>query len=300
MVGDGLTQMRAKQFSEMIDQTSISYGPRHEVTTMLQEALERIIFLPGDLHGGGIHIMQVVYNLFYGTILQKIQTVLKWKRIRGSDVTKCYQQSTSLALIVSTEVERHLLTEYIKHIHQDPHQRREVNKFKDAKAFAIRIANGYTKWMNDRRKNTTDEVFRMILNFVAVMNIYKSFRVAVRAGDAVMIECLYREMLPLFNLTGKKHYFEIVLKQMEDLYGRIPYTYLQLAHINRTVPLYSGSDNQGNPMANWAMDGLIETVQKYYHKMNFHTGKSDGWFKHSAHVMLMSKASRIIVKSTAN
>ena len=183
-----VTQMRAKQLSEIIDQTSISYGLRHEVTTMLQEALESIIFLPGDLHGGGFHIMQVVYNLFYGTILQKIQAVLKWKRIRGSNVSKCYQQSTSLALIVSTEVERHLLTEYMKHIHQDPHQRREVNKIKDAKAFAIRIANGYTKLMNDRRKNTSDEVFRMILNFVAFMNIYKSFRVAARAGDAVMIE----------------------------------------------------------------------------------------------------------------
>jgi len=39
----------------------------------------------------------------------------------------------------------------------------------------------------------------------------------------VMIECLYREMLPLFHLTD---YFEIILKQMEDLYGRSPYMYL--------------------------------------------------------------------------
>jgi len=49
-------------------------------------------------------------------------------------------------------------------------------------------------------------------------------------------------------------------------------------------------------MANWAMDSLIETVQKYYHKMNFHTGKSNGWFKHSAHIMLISKASRIVAE----
>ena len=83
---------------------------------------------------------------------------------------------------------------------------------------------------------------------------------------------------------------------MDDLYGRIPYRYLQLVRINRTAPLYSGCDHQGDPMANWAMDSLIETVQKYYHKMNFHTGKSNGWFKHSAHVMLMSKASRIVVE----
>ncbi len=72
--------------------------------------------------------------------------------------------------------------------------------------------------------------------------------------------------------------------------------FLQLVRINRTAPLYSGCDHQGDSMANWAMDCLIETVQKYYHKMNFHTGKSNGWFKHSAHVMLMSKANRIVVE----
>ena len=45
-----------------------------------------------------------------------------------------------------------------------------------------------------------------------------------------------------------------------------------------------------------ALNSLIETVQKYYHKMNFHTGKSNGWMKHSSHVMLMSKASRIVME----
>ena len=30
--------------------------------------------------------------------------------------------------------------------------------------------------------------------------------------------------------------------------------------------------------------------------MNFHTGKSNGWFKHSAHVMVMSKASQIVME----
>ena len=49
-------------------------------------------------------------------------------------------------------------------------------------------------------------------------------------------------------------------------------------------------------MANWALDSLLETVQKYYHKMNFNTGKSNGWLKHSSHVMVMSKASRIVME----
>lgn len=72
MVRDGLPQMRAKQFSDLIDETSTSYGPRHEVTVMLQKALDQVVFIPGNLHSGGFHIMQIVYNLFYGSILQKV------------------------------------------------------------------------------------------------------------------------------------------------------------------------------------------------------------------------------------
>ena len=79
MVGDGLSQMRARQFSELIDETCTSYSPWHRVTTTLQKVLEQVIFIPGDLHGGGFHIMQVIYNLFYGALLQKLQAVLKWK-----------------------------------------------------------------------------------------------------------------------------------------------------------------------------------------------------------------------------
>ena len=49
----------------------------------------------------------------------------------------------------------------------------------------------------------------MVLNYVTVMNIYHMFWVALRSGDAILIEWVYREVLPLFNITGKKHYFEI-------------------------------------------------------------------------------------------
>ena len=70
MVGDGSTRMRAKQFNDIIEETSTSCGLCHQVTLMLQKALNQVIFVLGDLHGGGFHIMQVVYNLFYGSLLQ--------------------------------------------------------------------------------------------------------------------------------------------------------------------------------------------------------------------------------------
>ena len=49
-------------------------------------------------------------------------------------------------------------------------------------------------------------------------------------------------------------------------------------------------------MTNWALDSLIDTVQKYYHKMKIHTDKGNGWLKHSPHVIIMSKASCTVVE----
>ena len=43
-----------------------------------------------------------------------------------------------------------------------------------------------------------------------------------------------------------------------------------------------------NPMANWALDAMIESIQKFYHKMNFDNIVS-GWLRHSKNVMLMNK-----------
>ena len=51
---------------------------------MIQKALDQVTFIPGNLHGGGFHTMQVIYNLFYGAIIQNIQTVLQWKQICGT------------------------------------------------------------------------------------------------------------------------------------------------------------------------------------------------------------------------
>ena len=47
----------------------------------------------------------------------------------------------------------------------------------------------------------------------------------------------------------------------------------------------------GNPMANWALDSVIESIQKFYHEMNFDNTVS-GWLSHSKNVMLMNNCSR--------
>ena len=63
---------------------------------VISNTLNQAVLGVGDLHGGGLAILNTVYTLFYGGFLQVFQTAMGWKRIRGSDVAKTYQQATFL------------------------------------------------------------------------------------------------------------------------------------------------------------------------------------------------------------
>ena len=130
---------------------------------MIQKALNQIIHVPGDLHGGCFHFLSAVYTLFYGSLIQPIQIMLGWKRICGSDVTQCYQQVVGLALMISSELERHLLLEYLKEIHSDELKRRDLESILDSKKLALKITNGYNEWIDFKRLQTKDKCFQMSL-----------------------------------------------------------------------------------------------------------------------------------------
>ena len=77
---------------------------------------------------------------------------------------------------------------------------------------------------------------------------------------------------------------------MDDYYGSISSKLLQLVRLNRTIPLYNGMDKFGNPTANWELDALIESIQKFYHEINFDNTVS-GCLRHSENVILVNKCS---------
>jgi hypothetical protein len=84
--------------------------------------------------------------------------------------------------------------------------------------------------------------------------------------------------------------YEIGLSAIEEMYGKIPYNILQGCRVNHTIPLYGGVEKKTQePMANWALDGIIELMQKYYHKMNF-ANTLEGWTRHSGNVALIAKS----------
>lgn len=291
VVGDGLSQLRIRTFTQLIDDTCFRFDPKTRVTEMIHKALRQIVHVPGDLHGGCFHFLSAIYSIFYAALLQPIQTLLGWKKICGTDVSKCYQQAAGMALMIGTEIDRMLISAYLHSMATDDNQTEVFTGMKDSEELAVHIANGYLKWKNDKTESTTDQYFKMCLTYTRLLDMYMLFRQSIRAGDSVTIEWLYKEFLPIFAVTKKMHCVELVISNMEHLYGQLSGKLLHFVRINRTQPLYDGVDKSNKPMAHWPLDGIIELLQKYYHKMRF--DNSDyGWMSNSHHIMLLNKSKR--------
>ena len=86
---------------------------------MIKEALDQVISVTGDIHGGLFHLLSAYYSLFYPLLIQPVQEPLGWKRIYGYDVTKYCQQAAGLTIMMDDELKRQILIAYFNHVCED-------------------------------------------------------------------------------------------------------------------------------------------------------------------------------------
>ena len=167
----------------------------------------------------------------------------------------------------------------------------KIKKVKDnPKEVVVILAKHYLDWIELQRKDTNDEVYKMILNYVTMMNMYKNMVMAVRSGDSIMIERSYIDLLPIFEATGKKNYVEIVCGMVESLYGTVEEKTLHLVRMNWTFPLYTGRDRWHNLMAHKAIDDHVEGQQPWYGSLGTNPEKKEAFCEASIHVTFFKKA----------
>ena len=75
-------------------------------------------------------------------MIQPIQALISWKRIKGTDVTKCYQQAAGLAILIIGELEKHLFHHYTNEISGDLDEVSKMLDIRDPKGLAIHMADG--------------------------------------------------------------------------------------------------------------------------------------------------------------
>jgi hypothetical protein len=146
----------------------------------------------------------------------------------------------------------------------------------------------YESWLAMKLESTTDEVFRSMIQFIQLTNLYERFLASGRSGNSCMLEYIYVECIPFWLCMGKKHCVAIALQQIEDFYQRIPSWLLQKVREERCQAMYDGTDKRGRPMASRYIDEVIETLMISYHQMSFRCTAND-WRKHSVHMPLFRK-----------
>ncbi len=290
-VGDGLTMARIKSFDELLNKSCHGHEQRYQKTLMLRKAMSRVVMVTGDLHGC-FHSLMAIYSIFYGSLIQPIQVLLKWKRIKGSDITTCYQQAAGLTILLLDEIERHLIPKSTRALDEDLLAKGQFNSIQnDEKEVAIFLSTYYRRWLKCKLKTTTDDVFRMAISFVILMHMYKNLVIAVRSGDSMMIEYLYIKLLPVFESSSKRNYVEIACSMVDTLYTSIDPHILHFVRLNRTFPLYAGRDKPGGVlMAHKAIDDHVESQQPALAALGTNPENRNEFCDASVHVTFYKKA----------
>ena len=100
---------------------------------MIHKAMKHIINVTGNVYGGCFHFVTDGYSISYASLVQKVQALLGWKRIIGTDIIKCYQQADVISLLIEDELERNLYTAYFLHIINDDEKHLKFKSFEDEK-----------------------------------------------------------------------------------------------------------------------------------------------------------------------
>lgn len=88
----------------------------------------------------------------------------------------------------------------------------------------------------------------MLINFVNLTRRFMMFNKAAIVDNSLMTETIYNEYLPVLVHLNKSTYYNIILDQIDEYYGRMSYYVLQWIWQNRFQKLYDGKDRKGNVM----------------------------------------------------
>jgi hypothetical protein len=153
--------MRVRSFYESINTSSINFRQQYKESSTFAKALDRLVLVVGDLHGGGFHFLGAIYSLFYGAFMQPMQFAMGWKQIKGSDVTKTYQQSASLALLLLGEVERGLYFAFLHDMFVSEGEDFFEEFSESSEDCGEYLARQFPLWLQQKLTTSTDEVLRM-------------------------------------------------------------------------------------------------------------------------------------------
>jgi hypothetical protein len=118
----------------------------------------------------------------------------------------------------------------------------------------------------------------------------------MRNGCAIATEWAYLDFASACLVLGKNIYFEITLRQTEELCSKAPFWMLQTMRDNRFATLHNATDYNGRPVAHHALDDIIENLQGKLKQISL--GRTvEAWTLHSTNVSLAQRCSTFVTQN---
>jgi hypothetical protein len=173
-----------------------------EFRKTIQEAIESILFVPGDFHVA-LHMMVLIYNFCYGAFLQVFQTLINWKQI-----TKLQQRRVN---VLSTDKAKFAIPNAAfgwKTLHPSSQANTLHQFFKE-----------YQASLRSKAKSEGDEVVLFLLNFMDIVQDHEHFKQGIQLGDYLTTKYLLVDWLYHWQAAGKHKYANVTLNDIDTLYG---------------------------------------------------------------------------------
>ena len=295
IVGDGLSVERMFQFFDnilsIVDSKTASFRQAYRQAMAISRVIHRVVPINGDLHVR-FHMLEAIYRLFYGGFLQCVQHRLKWKRLDPYEVSKSYRLCHRLVVLVYEELERMMLDVFILETVKEEQADRFVHR-QEEEDLAVFIANKYMSFLNEQAKESKDWLRRFLCNFLLIVKKYLAFLQAEQSGDAVSMEALVIDYLPIFFVTKKSNSFSIQLRLIELYYHGLPISILQLIRMNRTKR--QKTSNNPNPayQKESALDQIMERLMPFFKGMS-HNGTEAAFVRVSQMLTACQRAKHFV------
>ncbi len=282
---DGLSLDRHRSFKKRLKMIPQSYARNFQQALVFQKALKRVIEIPGALHIS-FHMLQTIFDVF-GVFIKWNVNVLKWKKIKVSKVSECFQLARELAFLVLEECERYLIdTMFMVSISESE----KKDLLEDSKKVPCLVSKLFERFLS-RTSNSwseNNEARKMIVNFVRLCRQFRLFWDAVRCGDKMTQEKVLIDFIGIFNVTGKWKYFEICLNMIEKEYGEISFEELEQIRLNSYIT-YSKRGSGNGAHTYLALDEAQE-ILNYWTKLLPVSDDRESWTFHSSNLMFARQA----------
>ena len=91
----------------------------------------------------------------------------------------------------------------------------------------VELVVDFDLFLDNKMSTSTDQVLKVMINFVKLVSQYVIFKEAATVGDYITVENIYNDYLPVYIHLRKSNYYNILPDQMEEYCNCIPYHVLQ-------------------------------------------------------------------------